>query len=67
MARELKAICRAEPAEAAAKRLAEFDAGPWGKKYPTIAESWRRNWEQIIPFYSYPPEVRKIIYTTNAD
>ena len=31
-----------------------------------IAESWRRNWEQITPFYSYPPEVRKIIYTTNA-
>ena len=31
-----------------------------------IAESWRRNWQQIIPFYSYPPEVRKIIYTTNA-
>ena len=39
---------------------------PWGKKYPMIAESWRRNWQQIIPFYSYPPEVRKIIYTTNA-
>ena len=57
---------RAETTEAAAKRLAEFDAGPWGKKYPMIAESWRRNWEQIIPFYSYPPEVRKIIYTTNA-
>ena len=37
-----------------------------GHEYPMIAESWRRNWEQIIPFYSYPPEVRKIIYTTNA-
>ena len=59
-------IYRAETAEAAAKRLSEFDAGPWGKKYPMIAESWRRNWEQITPFYSYPPEVRKIIYTTNA-
>jgi len=66
VARELKAIYRAETAEAAAKRLSEFDAGPWGRKYPMIAESWRRNWEQIIPFYSYPPEVRKIIYTTNA-
>ena len=44
----------------------QFEAGPWGKKYPMIAESWRRNWQQIIPFYSYPPEVRKIIYTTNA-
>ena len=66
VARELKTIYRAETAEAAAKRLSEFDAGPWGRKYPMIAESWRRNWEQIIPFYSYPPEVRKIIYTTNA-
>ena len=66
LARELKAIYRAETAEAAAKRLSEFEAGPWGKKYPMIAESWRRNWQQIIPFYGYPPEVRKIIYTTNA-
>jgi len=39
---------RAESAEAATKRLSEFDAGPWGQKYPMIAESWRRNWEQII-------------------
>ena len=66
LARELKAIYRAETAEVAAKRLSEFEAGPWGKKYPMIAESWRRNWPQIIPFYGYPPEVRKIIYTTNA-
>ena len=66
LARELKAIYRAETAKAAAKRLSEFEAGPWGKKYPMIVESWRRNWQQIIPFYGYPPEVRKIIYTTNA-
>jgi len=59
--RELKAIYRAETAELAAKRLSEFDAGPWGEKYPMIAESWRRNWEHITPFYSYPPEVGKII------
>src|SRR6476620_4851792 len=50
LARELKAIYRAETAEEAAKRLSEFEAGPWGKKYPMIAESWRRNWQQIIPF-----------------
>jgi transposase-like protein len=66
LARELKVIYRAETAEVARKRLGEFEAGPWGKKYPMIAESWRRNWEQIIPFYSYPAEIRKIIYTTNA-
>jgi transposase-like protein len=43
VARELKAVYRAETAEAAAKRLSEFDAGSWGRKYPMIAESWRRN------------------------
>ena len=66
LTRELKEIYRAETVEAAAKRLSEFEAGPWGKKYPMIAESWRRNWQQIIPFYGYPPEVRKIVCTTNA-
>src|SRR5450755_3070978 len=64
LARELKVIYRAETVEAAQQRLREFEAGPWGKKYPMIGESWRRNWEQVIPFYSYPPEIRKIIYTT---
>ena len=50
----------------AMKRLEEFETGEWGKKYPTIAASWRRAWEQVIPFFAYPAEVRKIIYTTNA-
>lgn len=66
LAAELKTIYRAETAEMAARRLTEFESGAWGKKYPMIAQSWRRNWEQIIPFYSYAPEIRKIIYTTNA-
>ena len=39
---------------------------PWGKKYPSIAQSWRRNWEQVIPFFAFPVAVRRIIYTTNA-
>ena len=43
-----------------------FDAGPWGIKYPAIAQSWRRNWEQVIPFFAFPVAVRRIIYTTNA-
>jgi putative transposase len=46
--------------------LDAFSQGPWGKKYPPIALIWKRQWEQIIPFFSYPVEVRKIIYTTNA-
>jgi putative transposase len=40
--------------------------GPWGRKYPTVAQSWRRQWEQVIPFLAFAPEIRKIIYTTNA-
>jgi len=66
VAGELKMIYRAENAEVAARRLEEFEAGPWGKKFPMIAQSWKRNWEQIIPFFAYGPEIRKMIYTTNA-
>jgi putative transposase len=62
----LKAIYRAGTVEAAQAALEAFDAGPWGRKYPAIAAAWRRNWEQVIPFFAYPPEVRRIIYTTNA-
>jgi len=62
----LKPVYRAEHAEAARAALDEFDQGPWGRKYPAIAQSWRRNWEAVIPFFAFPAEVRKIIYTTNA-
>ena len=66
VAAELKAVYRAESAEAAAQRLCEFENGPWGKKFPMIAASWKRNWEQVTPFFAYSPEIRKMIYTTNA-
>lgn len=66
VAEELKGIYRAATPETAAERLAEFEAGPWGKKYPPIGRLWQRAWEQVIPFYAYPDEVRKVIYTTNA-
>ena len=66
VAAALKLIYRAESAGMAAQRLGEFEAGEWGRKYPTIAASWRRAWEQVTPFFAYPAEVRKIIYTTNA-
>ena len=65
VAADLKAIYRAENEDMAETRLSEFE-GKWDKKYPTIGQSWRRNWEQIIPFLAYPEEIRKIIYTTNA-
>jgi hypothetical protein len=66
VARELKQIYEAETAELAAKRLEDFAEGPWAKKLPAIVQSWRRVWEQVIPFFAYPKEIRKIIYTTNA-
>ena len=66
IAAALKPIYRADNAEAATRELDAFDQGPWGRKYPTIAQSWRRNWEAVIPFFAFPVEVRKIIYTTNA-
>ena len=62
----LKPIYQAESAATARERLEDFDRGPWGQKYPAIAQSWRRNWEQVIPFFAFAPELRKIIYATNA-
>jgi len=62
----LRAIYRAQDAEAGLKALDDFDAGPWGRRYPAIAQSWRRNWSQIVPFFAFPESVRRIIYTTNA-
>jgi len=66
IAAALKPIYRADNAEAAARELDAFDQGPWGRKYPTIAQRWQRNWEAVIPFFAFPVEVRKIIYTANA-
>lgn len=66
IAAALRPIYQAESADAAAERLEAFANSPLGKKYPTIAQSWRRNWEQVIPFFAFAPEVRKILYTTNA-
>jgi len=66
VARELKNVYRAESAGIAMQRLQEFDQSILGRKYPMIAESWKRNWEEVIPFFSYPQEIRTMIYTTNA-
>ena len=62
----LRAIYRAKDADAGLEALDEFEAGPWGQRYPAIAQSWRRNWEHVIPFFAFPESVRRIIYTTNA-
>jgi putative transposase len=62
---DLRAIYASATVEEAEQWLAEFE-GRWGDAYPPIAQSWRRNWTRIIPFFDYPPEIRRVIYTTNA-
>ena len=62
----LKAIYRATDAEAGRQALDHFEAGHWGTRYPAIVQSWRRNWQHVIPFFAFPISVRRIIYTTNA-
>ena len=66
VADKLQLIYRAVTAEEASLRLKEFEESALGKKYALIGPSWRRHWEEVIPFFSYPPEIRKMIYTTNA-
>ncbi|EEE07260.1 IS256 family transposase [Burkholderia multivorans] len=66
LASALKPIYQAATAEAAEAALQAFSQSEWGRKFPTVAAMWQRQWEQVIPFFAYPPEVRKIIYTTNA-
>jgi putative transposase len=66
LAAALRPIYTAVNPEAAREALEDFAASAWGRKYPAVAPAWRRQWEQVIPFFAYPPEVRRIIYTTNA-
>lgn len=65
VAADLRLIYTAANVEEGETRLAEFEA-KWGADYSSIVQSWRRNWVRIIPFFDYPPEIRRIIYTTNA-
>ncbi|EON19114.1 transposase, partial [Cupriavidus sp. GA3-3] len=66
VAAALKPVYTAPSAEAALAELEAFEQGQWGERYPPIAASWRRAWDQVIPFFTFPPAIRKIIYTTNA-
>jgi putative transposase len=66
VAAALKDIYRAVDATAAEAALAAFEAGPWGRKYAAIGQSWRRAWGEVVPFYAFPLEVRRLLYTTNA-
>lgn len=66
LAAALKKIYRAPTAEQARVELENFAESDWGQKYPTIAKSWERRWEQIIPFFAFSEPIRRMIYTTNA-
>lgn len=65
VAADLKAIYQSPTAEQAEMELMAFEE-KWDKTHPSIGQSWRRNWERITPFFAYSPEIRKVIYTTNA-
>jgi putative transposase len=65
VAADLQPIYRAGTVEEARERLDEF-AAKWDGMYPTISQMWRRNWDNLTPFFAYPADIRKVIYTTNA-
>ena len=65
VAARLRDVYGAETAEAAEEALEAFD-GEWGGRYPSIAQAWRRAWPEVIPFFAFGPEIRRVIYTTNA-
>ena len=66
LAAALKPVYTAVNADVAGHALDEFEAGPWGQRFPNIVATWRRAWDRVIPFFAFPPAVRKLIYTTNA-
>jgi putative transposase len=66
LAAAIKPIYTAASAEAAEAELDAFAEGPWGQKFPTVTASWRRAWDRVIPFFAFPPPIRRVIYTTNA-
>ena len=65
VATDLKRIYGAATVEEAELMLSEFEV-KWDKSYQSIGLSWRRHWPRITPFFDYPPEIRKVIYTTNT-
>jgi putative transposase len=65
VAADLRNVYRAATAEQAELELQTF-AEQWDAKYPTIAKLWRQHWERVIPFFAFPAEIRKVVYTTNA-
>jgi transposase-like protein len=65
LAAAIKPIYTAASAEAAQIEPEVFEQGEWGREFPTVV-AWRRTWDRVIPFFVFPPAVRKVIYATNA-
>jgi putative transposase len=65
VARDLKPIYTAKDADQAQAELEAFDE-KWGKRFPVITQAWLNAWEHVTPFLAFPPQVRRVIYTTNA-
>ena len=61
---DLKKVYKANTIETAEQNLKELDK-KWGKKYPVVLDSWKKNWQELSNYFKYPPEIRRIIYTTN--
>lgn len=66
LAGALREIYTAPSADLALSALDTFERGEWGQRFPTIVAAWRRAWPRVIPFFAFPPEIRRVIYTTNA-
>src|SRR3954471_6066897 len=66
LAAALRAVYTAPSADVALAALDAFEQGEWGQRFPTIVAAWRRAWTRVIPFFAFPPEIRRVIYTTNA-
>jgi transposase-like protein len=66
VAQALRPIYTAMSEQAAREELRALASGPWGIKYPMIVQSWTRAWEHVTPFFVFPPDIRRVIYTTNA-
>jgi len=66
LAAALRTVYAAPAEDAAVAALAAFDASPLGQRFPTVVTAWRRAWTHVIPFFAFPPAIRRVLYTTNA-
>jgi transposase-like protein len=66
LAAALPTIYAAPSADLALSALDAVERGAWGQRFPTIVAAWRRAWPRVIPFFAFPPEIRRVISTTNA-